>query len=477
MRLLKAFSKYAIGTVLVLIIGFITTPILTRLITTSEMGKYSMFMTLGNLIFTLLCLGMDQSYLRFYNDEKEESRNYLLRTCIKLPIMACIICSIVIIALYKPVSVYISGETSIGIACLFIVYMGSLIIDRFWTLKIQMAQKEIAYSALNVVRKLVYLVSALLLITVGVCKNSTNLMLAITIAELVVLLVAYIVERGNWKIQKREIQMDFTTLFKYGFPFAFASTITLFFHSTDKIMLKALSDYHNIGIYSGAQNIVNLLSQAQAIFVAFWTPTSYEHYSKHPEDKDFYIMINKIVSYGMLIILIALICCKDIVVFLLGADYRDAAFVFPFLAFMPVMTTISETTVMGINFKKKTRYHITISIISMIVNAIGNYFLILRFGATGAAISTGLSYSVFFVLRTYFAQKAFPIDFALKRYAVATVLVYGLAIYASFSNVNFSFLFTACIITVIISLLYKDIITETYQWLIRTWRRRKQHGK
>lgn len=73
MKLLKAFSKYAIGTLLVLVVGFITTPILTRMISTSEMGKYSMFMTLGNLISTLLCLGLDQSYLRFYNDEKKKA--------------------------------------------------------------------------------------------------------------------------------------------------------------------------------------------------------------------------------------------------------------------------------------------------------------------------------------------------------------------------------------------------------------------
>lgn len=58
MRYLRAFSKYAIGTGLVLVVGLLTTPILTRLISTEDMGKYSMFMTLGNLISTLLCLGL-----------------------------------------------------------------------------------------------------------------------------------------------------------------------------------------------------------------------------------------------------------------------------------------------------------------------------------------------------------------------------------------------------------------------------------
>lgn len=348
---------------------------------------------------------------------------------------------------------------------LFVVYMGGLILDRFWSLKIQMAQREIAYSALNVIRKLVYLVAGILLIHISIRENSVNLMLAITISELLVLLSARVFEKGNWKLEKKEIQTSYTKLLKYGIPFTLSSTILLLFHSTDKIMLKALSDYENIGIYAGAQSIVNLLSQAQAVFVAFWIPIAYEHYSKDSKDKRFYVMMNKIVSYAMLMILILLICFKDLVALLLGVSYREAAFVFPFLAFMPVMTTISETTVMGINFKEKTGYHMYISVISMVVNGIGNYFLIQLFGATGAAISTGLSYSVFFVLRTYFAQKVFPVNFALKRYAVSAVLVYILAIYASFNRVNLWFLLFAAVIVLVINMLYRDIITEGYHWI------------
>ena len=207
-------------------------------------------------------------------------------------------------------------------------------------------------------------------------------MLAITIAEIFVLIFARFIDRGNWKCKIKGINTSYKKLLKYGFPFAFSSTITLIFHSTDKIMLKAFSDYHNIGIYSGAQSIVNMLAQAQAVFVAFWIPTAYEHYSNHKEDKTFYVTMNKIVSYVMLMSLIGLVCFKDIIVLLLGESYRDATYVFPFLAFMPVMSTISETTVMGINFKQKTSYHIYISIISMITNIIGNYFFITSFGAT-----------------------------------------------------------------------------------------------
>ena len=460
MKLLKAFSKYAVGTFIVLIIGFVTTPILTRMISTLDMGRYSMFITLGNLIFTLLCLGMDQSYLRFYNEEKTENRNYLLKICLRLPIAIFFLSGSILLLFNKQLSEYIYGKQSFGIALLFVIYIGALIFDRFWTLKIQMAQREIAYSVLNIIRKLMYLVAGVFLITLSVWENSISLMLAITIAEIFVLIFARFIDRGNWKCKIKGINTSYKKLLKYGFPFAFSSTITLIFHSTDKIMLKAFSDYHNIGIYSGAQSIVNMLAQAQAVFVAFWIPTAYEHYSNHKEDKTFYVTMNKIVSYVMLMSLIGLVCFKDIIVLLLGESYRDATYVFPFLAFMPVMSTISETTVMGISFKQKTSYHI--------------YIFITWFGATGAAISTGLSYGVFFVLRTYFAQKVFPIPFALKRYAVAVILVYFLEIYGSFYCVNGILLMLALIISSIITWLYKDIIIVGYKILQEKCKKKRE---
>ena len=117
---------------------------------------------------------------------------------------------------------------------------------------------------------------------------------------------------------------------------------------------------------------------------------------------------------------------------------------------------------MEIDFKKKTGYHVYISVISMVVNAIGNYFLIKAFGAIGAAISTGLSYSVFFALRTYFSNKVFPVKYALKRYVVSAILVYGLAIYASFGS-TVSFFLCAAGIVAFITVLYRDIIREGYK--------------
>lgn len=460
MKLLKTFTKYVTGSFFTLLAGLITTPILTRLISTEEMGKYSMFITVGSLFASILYLGLDQSYVRYYNDEEENSRVYLLSVCLKFPLILTGIVSFFMLLFYKQLSSTLIGAHSLLIVWIFIFYIFGLVIDRFWLLKIRMEQKAGAYSILDVVRKLSYLVISVILIFTAAKSSCWSLIIGVTVAEFVLLSGARIVERGNWKVENKSLRVSNRQLFKYGVPFIFSTTITLVFHSTDKLMLNALSDYNQIGLYSGAQNIVNLFTQVQNVFTTFWIPVAFEHYSKKPNEKDFFIRMNKIVSYAMLVVAILLLCFKDIVVLFLGAEYREAVYIFPFLAFMPIMYTVSETTVMGINFHEKTSYHMWISGISAIVNAVGNYFLIIQFGARGAAISTGLSYVIFFSLRTFLANKVYPVKFAIRRFAISCVVVYMLAIYASFSKVTLPFVVISCVAVIAITFLYRDVIKE-----------------
>jgi len=54
---------------------------------------------------------------------------------------------------------------------------------------------------------------------------------------------------------------------------------------------------------------------------------------------------------------LALIGLKDIIFPLFSKSCREAAYIAPFLLFMPIMYTTSETTVVRINFEKKTYWH------------------------------------------------------------------------------------------------------------------------
>ncbi len=471
MNLLKTFSKYAVGSLVTLVVGFLSTMILTRLISTEEMGKYSMFITVGGLVSSFLYLGLDQSYVRFYYDEDEHSRVMLLKKCMVFPMLLTAGASVLLLLFSDLFSEYLVGEPSFVITVLFCIYLLGLVADRFLLMKVRMAQKAVVYSVLNILRKLAYLLLAILLFYLAFGGKSITLILPVTIAEIVVILGAVYVEKDSFrsarKAQSKELKTDRDQLLRYGIPFIFSTTITIIFHSTDKFMLKELTDYDQIGLYTGAQNIVNLISQVQTVFSTFWMPVAFEHFNKDPGDRQFYIRINRLVSYGMLMLFVLVLLTKDIIIYFLGSDYRDASFIFPFLAFMPIMYTVSETTVLGINFMKKSGYHVWISLACAVANIIGNFFLITRFGAVGAAISTGISYILFFVLRTILANRVYPVKYSNGRFALACALVSVLATLACFFHVTWWYLLTGVVILALISLIYRDVLKEGISFVKR----------
>lgn len=186
-------------------------------------------------------------------------------------------------------------------------------------------------------------------------------------------------------------------------------------------------------MYSAAMRLVALVVVLKDSFRTFWTPVSYEKFEKNPEDKNFFRNITTIISFVMFLVAIISIMAKDLIVMLLGADYKDAALLMPFLVFIPLFYTISETTVIGINFMKKTKWHILIAVTACLVNIIGNWILVPEYGALGASISTAFAYTVFFTTRTVISKKYYKVSYPLFKIYIMTIIV---SLYAFYSIIN-----------------------------------------
>ncbi|MPQ45289.1 lipopolysaccharide biosynthesis protein, partial [Clostridium tarantellae] len=277
-------------------------------------------------------------------------------------------------------------------------------------------------------------------------------------------IIAIIVDKDVWFQKKRnyKLKTNKKQIIEYGTPLVLAMIITWIFQSIDKITINKFCGYEEVGIYSGAMSIIVLLSAFQSTFTTVWIPIAFERYSINPNDKNFFVKVNKLVSLIMLVISIIILACKDIIIILLGNSYRQAVFIFPCLLFMPIMYTISETTVLGINFKNKSRNHIYISIIAAGFNILGNILLVPKLGAKGAAISTSIAYIIFFILRTYIANKYYKISFAIKEFSISIFFIYILAIYSSFNKFNFNILILIIICLLIVFFQYKNIIKVSF---------------
>lgn len=464
MKLLKKLMQFSIGSFAVLILGFISQPIITRIISPIEMGKFSMFNTVLSLIMVFIIMGLDQAYGRFFYEQDEVG---LFRFCIKIPILSCIFVCIILSVFYKDVTKYLVGEPSLLCMFMIVAFLFGNVIYSFQLLYVRMGQQAKKYSLYTVLLKVLYLLF-IIVIYQFMKDNYMILVIATIFSYYCVIAVAYYCDRKFYHqvlgSDKKEIPVK--KILKYSIPLILTTALSWLFQSVDKIMIKTFAGYGEVGIYAGAITIVNMLNAVQSMFTTFWVPTAFEHYVKQPDDKVFYEKINEIVTLVMLIGATVLISCKDILAYILGAAYSDSTKVFPFLVFMPIMYTISETTVIGINFKEKTNFHIIITLISAITNCLGNYFMVPIWGAKGAAISTGVSYIVLFIFRTYFSNRFYKINFKMKKFVITASLVYGLAIINSFQTISFATVACGIGVVFVICMVYGNVIKEGIQ-LIR----------
>lgn len=467
-KLFKKFIEFALGNAIVFILGIVSVPIVSRMIDPTQNGKASMFITYTSLIVLVLTMGIDQAYIRYYNDENENNRGKLLRTSIKVPIISNLILGVFLLILYTQVSNLMISETSFLVVLLMIIHSTASIVGNFAMVHVRMKQKGKVYSFLGVSNKLAYL--ALMFVFFYIFKNNyITMILATVISNIVMVVLAILYEKNDWfNFSDEPIKTTTKDLFIYGSPFIFSMAITWIFQSIDRISIQNFSnDYAQIGLYTGAMYIISLLNTVQGAFTTFWTPVAYEKYSTNPNDKEFFVKINEIVSAVMLFISVGLIATKDILIILLGEKYEGSQFIFPFLVLMPIMYTISETTVLGINFKKKTKYHIYIAAAAAIANIIGNLVLVPIYGAKGAAISTGLAYIVFFLARTYYANKFYKINFKFSKLWICIISVYILAAYSSVYKFNLIILLLTIANIIIILISYRNIFNDLVN-LIRT---------
>lgn len=108
---------------------------------------------------------------------------------------------------------------------------------------------------------------------------------------------------------------------------------------------------------------------------------------------------------------------------------------------------------------------VVVAVGACITNIIGNTILVPKLGCQGAAISTGLSYIVFFTLRTILSNRYFYIDFKLKKFYLLTLIASIYAMYNTFVHFNIGSVvgYVVCVISIVV--LYKDHVHSGLQYL------------
>ena len=161
-KFLKNMVGFSMMTWISFLLGFISSPIATRLFVPEELAKFNMFSTYGSLIASVCYLGLDQAYVRFFREPPgKANRKSLYTFCTLVPLAFSLAAALVLSFFWRSLSVQVMGTESRSVFVQLCLFSFFLVLFRFLSLSYRMEQNAKLYTIQGVchvvVTKLAYL--------------------------------------------------------------------------------------------------------------------------------------------------------------------------------------------------------------------------------------------------------------------------------------------------------------------------------
>ncbi len=461
-------SHYFGGRIAVILLGFVSFPVFTRLFSVSDYGVLSLLLKTV-LMFTVISkLGVQNSVLRFYQEYAQEGheglRRYYSSVLFGTATIGIVVSGLFVAGLWLMPPTVVSPELS------RLLYIASVLIviramQPMVAAFLRVEGRTKTYNAIEIATKAgTILVIALLLL--GWKGGIRAFLLAtITVEGAVVLaLLATFAMRGYISVSAFDGKL-FKSIVVFGLPLVAYEIASVVLDSGDRILVQHYLGAEVLGYYSAAYNIASYFQESLMtpvnlalfpIFMKIWSEKGKEETTQFlSKSLDLFLMM----SIGLAAAMIAV--SPSAIVVLASHKYARAQELLPMLVIGLVLYASHIFLNAGLLIYKQTTVMAKLVFGACIVNIALNIILLPRVGMRGAAIATLVSY-VYLVIamaRASFKIMPFRIEWwAILRYlALACTCIYVVS-YIRFVNQMAEFLIkgTAAVLLYALGLLVID---------------------
>jgi O-antigen/teichoic acid export membrane protein len=414
---------FALGPLAAALFGFITLPVVTWFYAAEDIGRLAMLQVAVNLTMLLFGLGLDQAYVREYHGHDNRAALFKMAVAPGL----CLLGLAALVVLLEPslLARALFDLKDGALALMVLVCVFSAFALRFLSLVLRMEERGVAFSVGQFLPKLIFLLLIGSYAIFGFGDNTRSLLLAHTLSLCAVALVFFSM---RWRVCLDAVKQplalgELRALLRYGFPLIFAGLAFWGLTASDKILLRALADLDQLGVYSVAVSFAGAALVIKMIFQTLWAPQVYKW---EAEGESNAMQRIQSMNHYMLVAVTLSFCLVGslswLVDYVLPPEYRQVKLVLIACLGYPLLLTLSETTAVGINLAKKTGHALAVAVAAFVINVGLNLLLIPAHGAAGAAVATVVSFWLFFIIRSecaYRVWKPFP---RREQYLVTTVL-------------------------------------------------------
>jgi O-antigen/teichoic acid export membrane protein len=421
---LTKVMHFALGPLASALIALILIPIMAWIYPVEDIGRYGLLQVVVSFLAMVMTLGLDQAYVREYHEVKD--RRALLLECL-LPGILLLILVVLIAGCFNFSELLNSNLLEYDsplLEYLIITCVIFMFISRFLGLILRMQERGLAYSVSQILPKAAFLIMLLAMFFIKVKVDFIYLVLCFTLSVMLVTVILVINLRSELaKIRYAAVDLKrLKFMLKYSIALLASNVFYWALISIDKIFIKTLSNLEEVGLYSMALSFAGAALIFQMVFSTVWAPIVYKWASEGLDvDK-----INKVVKYATIAVCFIWVfsgILSPAISFFLPRDYSDVQYLLLAVIAHPLLYLLSEASAVGIGVTRRSYLALLTHVIAVIVNALGNWFLVPVYGAAGAASSLAISFLVFFILKTEFSRYVWGAGDMAKAYFLTTFLV------------------------------------------------------
>lgn len=402
-------------------ISSITTPIFTRLLTTAEYGKYSVFSSWLNILTIIISLNIwggiyMQGMVKFDNERDELSSSLQ-----GLNFVLVIVWTLIYVCFNQFWNDVFSLNTYQMFALLILVWTSSVF--NFWS---NAQRVDFQYRNLVIVTVLVSVFKPV--IGVILIKNYQDKVTARVMGLAIVEICAY---TGCFISQVKKGKVFYSKKYwlyalKFSVPLLPHYLSMSILSGADRIMISNMRGDSEAGIYSLAYSISLIMTMFNSALLQTVEPWIYKKIKeKKIEDisKVAYMCFIIIATLNILLIIFA----PEIVMIFAPPSYYNAIWVIPSVA-MSVFFMFTYTFFATFEFYyEKKGYLVLATLAGALLNIILNYIYIGRFGFYAAGYTTLFCYIVYSILHYCFMRKICRVNFNnIQPYSLKILLAISL---------------------------------------------------
>lgn len=398
--MINSLGIYLLGTFLIKAISLITTPIFTRILSTTDYGIISIYQTWVSIFAVFIGLQMSSTIATARVHLPRDSFSTYLKSILMLSFLSFIIISAFCILFSEPLANLLELQVKL-IPYLLLNAYGTSCAIFFISFAIQTKQpkKQLFFSIINVTG-----ITILSLVLILSLKND-KYMGRIIGATVINVLTSVFVYVQLFFPNKSKIRLeDWKYALPLGLPLIIHLISNLVVGQSDRILINKFLGYQSAAIYSVAYTIGTLGLMIAEATNNVWSPWYLDNTKASSHEK-----INKISKLYIFTISFIFICIilssPEILLLMAPKEYSSglasliivaASIFFQFLYRFPLGYE---------QYSRNMKWVAVSTIASAILNLILNYYFIPLFGIVGSAYATFISYIVLFLLHEIIARK------------------------------------------------------------------------